>query len=334
MGKASLFKTLLKAYQSSHCYSQNQSAYPSYIKQKANPDTTPTRQNIDMIYKIASLALLIAIIFVNQKEAKWTQKWKYCTDCTSDSQNNPINKFCCKRPESIWKKEPGKKICCEFPKKRKHQVKWRPAKPVPGLLEPCIEDKDCQKWNSTMACVHKRHVSQVKYINGTSGTQALATGYDQKIDPGQCQLESFQKVVDAVKGTASLSTLFNAVKSAGLVDKLMSGGPFTVFAPNNDAFNKLPADLLKNLMKPGNEDQLKKLILRHVVPHIFMAVDMYSFPKDTKMTMYTPMGKEEIRLINGQRKITIKSSKVSAEVKKPDITTSNGVVHIIDNVLL
>ena len=140
--------------------------------------------------------------------------------------------------------------------------------------------------------------------------------------------------MDAVKGTANLSTLFNAVKSAGLVDHLMGDGPFTVFAPNNDAFNKLPGDLLKNPMKPGKEDQLKKLILRHVVPYRFMAVDMYSFPKDTKMTMYTPMGKEEIRLIHGKEKITLTSSQGNADVKKPDIATSNGVVHIIDNVLL
>ena len=140
--------------------------------------------------------------------------------------------------------------------------------------------------------------------------------------------------MDAVKGTANLSTLFKAVKSAGLVDHLMAEGPFTVFAPNNDAFNKLPGGQLDNLMEPGKKDQLKKLILRHVVPHKLMAVDMYSFPKDTKMTLYTAMGKEEIRLINGKEKITLTSSQGNADVKKPDIATSNGVVHIIDNVLL
>ena len=144
--------------------------------------------------------------------------------------------------------------------------------------------------------------------------------------------------MDAVKGTANLSTLFNAVKSAGLVDRLMGEGPFTVFAPNNDAFNKLPGGQLDNLMEPGKKDQLKKLILRHVVPHRFMAVDMYAFPKETKMTMYTTIGgkkdKEEIGLIIGKETITLKYSQVNADVKKPDIATSNGVVHIIDNVLL
>ena len=99
--------------------------------------------------------------------------------------------------------------------------------------------------------------------------------------------------MDAVKGTANLSTLFNAVKSAGLVDRLMGEGPFTVFAPNNDAFAKIPANKLAELLKPKNMNKLKKLLLRHVVPNALKSGDI---PKGK--TILATAGGEKITVIN------------------------------------
>merc|ERR1712060_213447 len=84
-------------------------------------------------------------------------------------------------------------------------------------------------------------------------------------------------IVEAAVATADLSTLVTAVKAAGLVDTLSGEGPFTVFAPNNDAFAKIPAETLDDLLKPENVDQLTAILLRHVVPTVILAAE---FPED------------------------------------------------------
>ena len=125
----------------------------------------------------------------------------------------------------------------------------------------------------------------------------------------------------------ALSTLFAAVKAAGLAPTLSGKGDFTVFAPVNEAFDKLPAGTIPTLLKPENKDQLAAILLRHVLPNRIMAADI---PRGT--TKVKTVGGEEIEVINDGSGVSIRSSAGSARVIKTDIVTSNGVVHLVDTV--
>ena len=130
-------------------------------------------------------------------------------------------------------------------------------------------------------------------------------------------------IVDtAVAG--KLNTLVAAVKAAGLADTLKGSGPFTVFAPTDEAFARLPAGTLENLLKPENKQRLQSILKYHVVPGKIMAADVGKL--------------ESARTVQGQS-IAIKTKNGSvmvdnAKVTKPDITASNGVIHLVDAVIL
>jgi len=130
-------------------------------------------------------------------------------------------------------------------------------------------------------------------------------------------------IVDtAVSG--HFNTLVAAVKAAGLVDALKRPGPFTVFAPTDEAFAKLPAGTLENLLKPENKDKLRNILTYHVVSGKVMAKDVMNL--DAAKT-----------LEGGSVKITAGDSGVmvnNAHITKTDIAASNGVIHVIDTVLL
>jgi uncharacterized surface protein with fasciclin (FAS1) repeats len=133
-------------------------------------------------------------------------------------------------------------------------------------------------------------------------------------------------ILEAAVATPQLSTLVTAVQAAGLVDTLNGKGPFTVFAPNNDAFAKIPADTLVSLLEPENVDQLKAVLLRHVLPTVIKAGDI---PEGS--TTVRTAGGETITVINSDG-VTIESSAGKANVIATDVVTSNGVVHIVDTV--
>merc|ERR1711872_227398 len=138
---------------------------------------------------------------------------------------------------------------------------------------------------------------------------------------------SLKTIAGTAAATPALSTLLTAVKAAGLAPTLSGKGDFTVFAPTNDAFGKLPAGTIPTLLKPENKDQLASILLRHVLPTRIMAADI---PRGT--TKVKTVGGEEIEVINNGRGVSIKSSAGSARVIKTDIMTSNGVVHLVDTV--
>ena len=131
-------------------------------------------------------------------------------------------------------------------------------------------------------------------------------------------------VVDTAAANGKFSTLVTAVKAAGLVETLKSKGPFTVFAPTNDAFAALPKGTVENLLKPENKNKLAAILKHHVVSGKVMASDVSGkkFPQAT---------------VNGT-KINIDGTsgvKVSgAKVISADLVTTNGVIHVIDKVLL
>jgi len=134
-------------------------------------------------------------------------------------------------------------------------------------------------------------------------------------------------IAAAAIGTETLSTLVTAVKAAGLVDTLSGEGTFTVFAPNNAAFDKVDADALAGLLKPENVDQLKAVLLRHVLPTVIKASDI-----PAGSTVVKTVGGEEITVTNADGTVTIESSAGKATVIATDVLASNGIVHVVDTV--
>jgi uncharacterized surface protein with fasciclin (FAS1) repeats len=130
-------------------------------------------------------------------------------------------------------------------------------------------------------------------------------------------------IVATAVGAGSFKTLVAAVTAAGLVETLQGPGPFTVFAPTDEAFAKLPAGTVESLLEPGSKDKLVAVLTYHVVPAKVMAADV------VKLT--------EAPTVNGQ-KIKVDTSngvKVdAANVIKTDIVCDNGVIHVIDAVIL
>lgn len=131
-------------------------------------------------------------------------------------------------------------------------------------------------------------------------------------------------IVDTAVAAGSFKTLAAALQAAGLVDTLKGKGPFTVFAPTDDAFAKLPPGTVETLLKPENKEKLKAILLYHVV-----AGDVTS-GQVVKLT--------SAKAVNGQEvKISVVDGTVminDAKVVKADIAASNGVIHVIDTVLL
>ncbi|WP_282044717.1 fasciclin domain-containing protein [Roseibium album] len=131
-------------------------------------------------------------------------------------------------------------------------------------------------------------------------------------------------IVDTAVSAGSFNTLVAAVQAAGLVDTLKGEGPFTVFAPTDEAFAALPEGTVENLLKPENKDQLVAILTYHVVPGKVMSSDIAG-------------KKAEVASVQGD-KISIDATdgvKVDgAKVVTADIETSNGVIHVIDAVIL
>lgn len=130
-------------------------------------------------------------------------------------------------------------------------------------------------------------------------------------------------VVDVAAGNPDFSTLVAAVKAAGLVDTLSGTGPFTVFAPTNAAFAKLPAGTVENLLKPENKDQLTAILTYHVVAGEVKAADV------VKLTTATTVNGKAVT-IDASNGVKINDATVTAT----DIDASNGVIHVIDTVII
>jgi len=131
-------------------------------------------------------------------------------------------------------------------------------------------------------------------------------------------------LVDIAASNSDFSTLVAAVKAAGLVDTLKSNGPFTVFAPTNEAFAKLPEGTVESLLKPENKDKLISILTYHVVPGKVYAKQVVSLSgaktvEGSKIAINTANGKVMVD---------------NANVVKTDIKAKNGVIHVIDSVIL
>ncbi len=143
-------------------------------------------------------------------------------------------------------------------------------------------------------------------------------------------------IVDNAVNSADHTTLVAAVKAAGLVHTLKSPGPFTVFAPTNEAFAKLPAGTVETLVKPENKDTLTKILTYHVVAGRMSAADL---EKQIKAGHGTAMLKtvqgENLMAMRDGGKIVLKDQKGgTASITIPNVFQSNGVIQVVDSVLM
>ena len=131
-------------------------------------------------------------------------------------------------------------------------------------------------------------------------------------------------IVDTAVAAGSFTTLVAAVQAAGLVETLKGPGPFTVFAPSDDAFAKLPAGTVEDLVKPENKDKLVSILTLHVMSGKVMAADV----KGQKATPASVQG--EVLHVDGTNGVTVNGAKVTTA----DIACTNGVIHVIDSVIM
>jgi len=131
-------------------------------------------------------------------------------------------------------------------------------------------------------------------------------------------------IVDTAVAAGSFKTLAKALQAAGLVETLKGAGPFTVFAPTDEAFAKLPAGTLEALLKPENKSKLQRILTSHVVAGKVMAADV------AKTNSAKTVSGETLTITSRDGGVSVNGAKVV----KTDIAASNGVIHVIDSVIL
>ena len=163
------------------------------------------------------------------------------------------------------------------------------------------------------------------------------SAYAQK-DPtvGGAKMYPTKNIVENAANSPIHKTLVAAVKAAGLVDTLTSTGPFTVFAPTDDAFAKLPAGTVETLVKPESKDTLVKILTYHVVAGKVSAKQLIAMIKkgNGKAELKTVQGEILTASLSGKSVILTDAKGGTAKVTTADVFQSNGVIHVIDTVLM
>ena len=168
-------------------------------------------------------------------------------------------------------------------------------------------------------------------------TPSFAKMMEKTVEVGGAEMYPSKNIVENAVNSKDHTTLVAAVKAAGLVDTLESKGPFTVFAPTNAAFDKLPQGTVSSLLKPENKTQLKNVLTYHVVAGKYSAATL---AKEANANG----GKLELKTVEGEP-ITIEGDKMGgwwvvdgkgdkAKITIADVNQSNGVIHVINGVLL
>jgi uncharacterized surface protein with fasciclin (FAS1) repeats len=151
---------------------------------------------------------------------------------------------------------------------------------------------------------------------------------------GGAPMEPTKTIVENASASNEHTTLVAAVKAAGLVETLSGPGPFTVFAPTDAAFGKLPAGTVDTLVKPENKAQLTKILTYHVVPRRMTAADLQARLASGDATLKTVQGETlTVRAAGGGVEI-VDAKGGAARVTTADVPQSNGVVHVVDTVLM
>ena len=173
-------------------------------------------------------------------------------------------------------------------------------------------------------------------VSGMSPALAQMKERGKIVTVGGAPMYSSKNIVQNAVNSKDHTTLVAAVKAAGLVDTLQSPGPFTVFAPTNDAFAKLPAGTVDTLLKPENKKTLTNVLTYHVVPGRLTAKDLMEKIKAGKgKAMLKTVEGNELTFAEKDGKLWIWDAKGdTAQVTIRNVMQSNGVIHVIDTVLL
>jgi uncharacterized surface protein with fasciclin (FAS1) repeats len=164
----------------------------------------------------------------------------------------------------------------------------------------------------------------------------LVLGVGSLFAGGQTQMVPSKTIMQNASNAAELSTLVSAIKAAGLEQVLEGPGPYTLFAPNNEAFSELPKGTLENLLKPENKEKLKAVLEMHIVQGKWTTADLKKKLKEGKGTAeLTCMTGEKLHIADhGGRMLMVKDNDDDIGMfLGSDQANSNGVVHVIDNVL-
>lgn len=153
---------------------------------------------------------------------------------------------------------------------------------------------------------------------------------------GGAEMYPTKTIVENAVNSKDHTTLVAAVKAAGLVDTLNGAGPFTVFAPTNAAFNKLPPGTVDTLVKPENKAQLTKILTYHVVPGSYSSAQLIADAKKHggKATLKTVQGEPLTVTLHDGKLWVVDAKGGKAGISIADVGQSNGVIHVIDTVLM
>jgi uncharacterized surface protein with fasciclin (FAS1) repeats len=170
----------------------------------------------------------------------------------------------------------------------------------------------------------------------SAGTASFADPKEKTVMVGGAAMYPSRNIVENAVNSRDHTTLVAAVKAAGLVPTLQSDGPFTVFAPTNAAFNMLPKGTVEGLLKPEMKDQLTGVLTYHVVSGRYSAADLMKMIKaGGGMASIKTVQGEELRVMMKGKGIAVKDSKGGiAMVTTKDVFQKNGVIHVVNKVLM
>ena len=180
-------------------------------------------------------------------------------------------------------------------------------------------------------------ISSVMFAGLMAAAVAVGSAQEKTVMVGGESMFPSKNIVANAVNSKDHTTLVAAVKAAGLAETLMGAGPFTVFAPTNAAFAKLPAGTVDMLLKPENKSTLTKVLTYHVVPGRLDAEALMKKVRDGKGTaeLQTVSGGRLWVMQNGARNLVLKDEKgMSVEISTYDVFQSNGVIHVVTSVLM
>ena len=178
-------------------------------------------------------------------------------------------------------------------------------------------------------------ISAALIATGVAAVPALAAK-KSTVMVGGATMSPSKNIVENAVNSKDHTTLVAAIKAAGLVDTLQSAGPFTVFAPTNAAFAKLPSDTVPTLLKPENKGTLASILTYHVVPGKFSAASLRAkiLAGNGKAMMKTAQGEELTFSLMGRGLHITDAKGGMSMVTIADVNQSNGVIHVVDTVLM
>ena len=171
---------------------------------------------------------------------------------------------------------------------------------------------------------------------GAISVQPTFAQNEKTVMVGGAAMYPNKNIIENAVNSKDHTTLVAAVKAAGLVETLSGAGPFTVFAPTNAAFDMLPKGTVESLLKPENKDKLVKILTYHVVKANAMSAAVGKMIKDDggKHTIKTVSGGTLVAMMKGDKIVLHDENEGTATVTIADVKQSNGVIHVIDHVLL